>query len=121
MIKKNIKGGNQNIPHYIVWQSLIWARFAIISPFLISLISFSLYCAGFRSWELFFDTFIVMGVLTIIIWWFWVVYTIATIAYMIEKSSGRLKDVLIDIHEMREEIKSFDNMIRNNIDNSNVI
>jgi len=68
-----------------------------------------LYTLGFRDWFLFFDTLFVMMGLTIIVWWFWVVYTIASIAYMVEKSSGRLRDVLTDIQSMKEEIQSFDN------------
>jgi hypothetical protein len=52
-----------------------------------------------------------MGV-TIVVWWFWVVYTIASIAYMVEKSSGRLRDVLTDIQDMKQEIKSFDNPLK---------
>jgi hypothetical protein len=50
--------------------------------------------------------------LTIVVWWFWVVYTIASIAYMVEKSSGRLRDVLTDIQNMKEEIQSFDNPLK---------
>ena len=52
----------------------------------------------------------------IIIWWFWVVYTIASIAYMVEKSSGRLRDVLTDIQSMKQEIKSFDSPLKNKLD-----
>ena len=47
-----------------------------------------------------------------VVWWFWIVYTIASIAYMIEKSSGRLQDVLVDIQELKEEVKSFDNPLK---------
>jgi hypothetical protein len=107
MYVKNSKG--DTVPHFIVWQALIWERFTLLSPFLIVLITLFFYGAGFRNWELFFDTVLVMFGIVMVVWWFWVVYTIASIAYMIEKSSGRLRDVLTDIQDMKEEIKTFDN------------
>ena len=110
MYLKNSKG--DTVPHFIIWQALIWARFTLISPFLFLLTLMTLYTLGFRDWSLFFDTMFVMMGLTIIVWWFWVVYTIASIAYMVEKSSGRLRDVLTDIQSMKEEIQSFDNPLK---------
>ena len=107
MYIKNSKG--DSVPNFIIWQALIWARFTLISPFLFLLTIMILYTLGFRDWSLFFDTMFVMMGLTIVVWWFWVVYTIASIAYMVEKSSGRLRDVLTDIQSMKEEIQSFDN------------
>jgi hypothetical protein len=105
----NIHNKGDSVPHFIIWQVLIWTRFALVSPFLFLLTLTTLYTLGFRDWVLFFDTLFVMMGLTIIVWWFWVVYTIASIAYMVEKSSGRLRDVLTDIQDMKKEIKSFDN------------
>ena len=110
MYIKNSEGGT--VPHFIIWQALIWARFTLISPFLFLLTLMTLYTLGFRDWALFFDTIFVMMGLTIVVWWFWVVYTIASIAYMVEKSSGRLRDVLTDIQSMKEEIQSFDNPLK---------
>jgi len=110
MYLKNSKGGT--VPHFIIWQALIWARFTLVSPFLFLLILMTLYTLGFRDWALFFDTLFVMMGLTIVVWWFWVVYTIASIAYMVEKSSGRLRDVLTDIQSMKEEIQSFDKPLK---------
>jgi hypothetical protein len=110
MYLKNSKG--DTVPHFIIWQALIWARFTLVSPFLFLLTMMILYTLGFRDWALFFDTLFVMMGLTIVVWWFWVVYTIASIAYMVEKSSGRLRDVLTDIQSMKEEIQSFDNPLK---------
>ena len=110
MYIKNSEG--DTVPHFIIWQALIWARFTLISPFLFLLTLMTLYTLGFRDWALFFDTIFVMMGLTIVVWWFWVVYTIASIAYMVEKSSGRLRDVLTDIQSMKEEIQSFDNPLK---------
>ena len=107
MYIKNSKG--DSVPHFIIWQALIWTRFTFVSPFLFLLTLMTLYTLGFRDWVLFFDTLFVMMGLTIVVWWFWVVYTIASIAYMVEKSSGRLQDVLTDIQDMKKEIQSFDN------------
>ena len=107
MYIKNSKG--DSVPHFIIWQALIWTRFTFVSPFLFLLTLMTLYTLGFRDWVLFFDTLFVMMGLTIVVWWFWVVYTIASIAYMVEKSSRRLQDVLTDIQDMKKEIQSFDN------------
>jgi hypothetical protein len=107
MYLKNSKG--DSVPRFIIWQALIWERFTLSSPFFLILILIFLYGAGFRNWELLFNTMILMFCVIVVVWWFWVVYTIASIAYMIEKSSGRLRDVLTDIQDMKEEIKTFDN------------
>ena len=116
MYEKNQEGNSQTVPYFIIWQALIWARFTLISPFLFLLTMITFYTLGYRDWTLFFDTMIVMGGLVIIVWWFWVVYTIASIAYMVEKSSRRLKDVLTDIQSMKEEILSFDSPLKNKLD-----
>jgi len=118
MYEKNQEGNSQTVPYFIIWQALIWARFTLISPFLFLLTMITFYTLGYRDWPLFFDTMIVMGGLVIIVWWFWVVYTIASIAYMVEKSSGRLRDVLTDIQSMKEEIQSFDSPLKNKLDKS---
>lgn len=110
MYLKNSKG--DTVPHFIIWQALIWARFTLVSPFLFVLTLMTLYTLGFRDWDLFFDTVFVMAGSVMVVWWFWIVYTIASIAYMIEKSSGRLQDVLVDIQELKEEVKSFDNPLK---------
>ena len=110
MYIKNSKG--DSVPHFIIWQALIWTRFTFVSPFLFLLTIITFYTLGFRDWSLFFDTMFVMMGLTIIVWWFWVVYTIASIAYMVEKSSGRLRDVLTDIQDLKEEVKSFDTPLK---------
>jgi len=108
----NTHNKGDTVPHFIIWQALIWARFTLVSPFLFLLILITLYTLGFRDWILFIDTILVMGVLVIVVWWFWVVYTIASIAYMVEKSSGRLRDVLVDIQDMKKEIQSFDHPLK---------
>ena len=110
MYLKNSKG--DSVPHFIIWQALIWARFTLVSPFLFVLALMTLYTFGFRDWALFFDTVFVMAGSVMVVWWFWIVYTIASIAYMIEKSSGRLQDVLVDIQELKKEVKSFDNPLK---------
>jgi len=110
MYIKNSKG--DTVPYFIIWQALIWTRFTLISPFLFLLTLITLYTLGFRDWVLFFDTLFVMMGLTIVVWWFWIVYTIASIAYMVEKSSVRLRDVLTDIQDLKEEVKSFDTPLK---------
>jgi hypothetical protein len=54
MYLKNSKG--DTVPHFIIWQALIWARFTLVSPFLFLLTMMILYTLGFRDWALFFDT-----------------------------------------------------------------
>ena len=106
MYVKNSKG--DTVPHFIVWQALIWDRFARISPILSITVIAIMYMIGFRNWELIIDTIIIMFAITAVTWWFWVVYTIAMIAYIIDKSSEKLKDVIYEIREIKEEVKTFD-------------
>jgi hypothetical protein len=115
MYEKNQEGNSQTVPYFIIWQALIWARFTLISPFLFLLTMITFYTLGYRDWVLLFDIIMVMGGAVIIVWWFWVVYTIASIAYMVEKSSGRLRDVLTDIKSMKKEIQSFDTPLKNKL------
>ena len=100
------------VPHFIIWQALIWDRFARFSPITVTILVAGLYAFGFRNWELVLDAIIGMFVLTAVTWWFWVIYTIAMIAYMIDKSSKKLKDVIYDIRGIKEEIQSFDNPLK---------
>ena len=55
MLKKISFESEEDLPHYIIWQALIWIRFTLISPFLFLITIMLLHTLGFRSWELFFD------------------------------------------------------------------
>ena len=97
----------KEIPYYIIWQAIIWERFARISPVILVLSAMIFYVIGFRNWQLLIDVVLTMGLSIFIVWWFWIMYTVATIAYVIEKSSGRLKDIITDIRSVKQDIKEF--------------
>lgn len=102
---KNKRVAHSATPSYIIWQISIWDNFAKMSPFILATTIGILYGYGFRDWELFFDTTLIMLGIVIVCWWFWVLYTIAIILYVLEKSSIGLEQVMKDIHAVRSEIK----------------
>lgn len=96
---------SMNTPKYILIQAIIWDRFAKASPVIAAVVAVTLYSLGFRNTELIIDTLLAMGVFTIIVWWFWIVYSVATIAYIIDRSSDNLMEVINELREVREEFK----------------
>jgi hypothetical protein len=107
-VKKYFGMDATDTPKFVIWQVKLWDRFAKISPVLLVLVTITLYMLGFRNWELAFDTAIIMLGIVSIVWWFWILYTIALIAYVIDRSSTRLEDVLKDIKDVRDDIYNFD-------------
>ena len=91
-------------PNYIIWQVSLWDKFAKVSPAILTIIVIVLYLHGFRHWELFIDSIIGMGVIIFVVWWFWAIYTIAVLAYVLEKSSKGLVDVIKEIKEVRKDV-----------------
>lgn len=106
MTEKKTKNGVffKNTPKFILWQITIWDTFAKASPFLFLIVASFLYCIGFRDSELFWDTLAIMILIIFIVWWFWILYTIASIAYVLDKSSENLKNVIDEIIEIRKEV-----------------
>ena len=93
-----------NDAKFIVWQVNLWDRFAKSSPFLLIFLIGLFYLLGFRDWNLFLYICLGLFVSVIIVWWFWVIYTIAVIAYTINNSGKRLTDVVEDIKEIQKTI-----------------
>jgi hypothetical protein len=102
-IKTKLGVFSVNTPNYIFIQAIIWDKFAKASPIIAAVAAVILYLFGFRDTELIVDTLLAMGGVTIIVWWFWIVYSVATIAYIIDRSSSNLIEVLNEIREVREE------------------
>ena len=104
--EENTKGvALEATPRFIIWQVTLWDRFAKVSPLILLIITGALYLYGFRNWELLIDSFLIMCGVVFSVWWFWVIYTIAVIAYVIEKSRRGLEDIMKDIHSVRTDIK----------------
>lgn len=91
-------------PNYIIWQVTLWDRFAKVSPAILTIIVVVLYLNGFRQWELLIDSLLIMGGIIFAVWWFWAIYTIAVLAYVLEKSSKGLVDVIKEIKEVRKDV-----------------
>lgn len=89
---------------FIIWQAVIWDRFAKVSP-LIILSSFGIfYYLDYRNWELIINAGLIFFVSIAITWWFWVVYTIMSIATILNNSNKKLVDVLEEIRESQKDI-----------------
>jgi hypothetical protein len=103
--KENIEGVAKNAtPRFILWQVTLWDRFAKVSPLILFTVVCVLYINGFREWELLKDALLIMGGIVFVVWWFWVIYTIAVIAYVIDKSSKGLVDIIREIEEVRKDV-----------------
>ena len=89
---------------YIIWQVKIWDWFARAVPFIIAVASVISYCIGFRDWNFLYSVGAMFFVCVAITWWFWVIYTVATMAIVIDNSGKSLKEVINEIKEIKKRI-----------------
>lgn len=89
---------------FIVWQVKIWDWFARSVPFIIVFASVISYFIGFRDWNFLYSVCAIFFVCVAVTWWFWVIYTIATIAIVIDNSGKSLKEVINEIKEIKKTI-----------------
>ena len=89
---------------FIVWQVKIWDWFARAVPFIIAVSSVISYFIGFRDWNFLYSVCAIFFVCVAVTWWFWVIYTIATIAIVIDNSGRSLKEVIKEIKEIKKSI-----------------
>ena len=96
-------------PKYILYQAILWDKFAKLSPIIVTVIATTLYFFGLRDWSLVLDTVLILGALFIVCWWFWVVWTIMVIAHVLDKSKTNLADIIRDIRGVKEDIQDLKN------------
>jgi len=89
---------------YILWQVKIWDWFAKLMPFIIATASGGFYCLGYRDWNLVYSVGALFFVTVAVTWWFWVIYTIASIAVVVGNSGKSLQEVIKEIKEIRKAI-----------------
>lgn len=89
---------------FIVWQVKIWDWFARAVPFIIAIASVISYFVGFRDWNFLYSVGAMFFVSVAVTWWFWVIYTIAAIAIVIDNSGKSLKEVINEIKEIKKVI-----------------
>ena len=96
---------------YILWQVKIWDWFAKLSPFTIAFSAIGAYYFGYRDWNLVYSVAAIFFVTVAITWWFWVIYTIATIAIALDNSGKSLQEVIAEIKEIKKAINEKKNNI----------
>jgi len=89
---------------YILWQVKIWDWFARATPFIFLIAATISYFLGFRDWNFLYSVGAMFFVSVAVTWWFWVIYTIATMAIIIDKSGRSLKEVITEIKEIKKSI-----------------
>lgn len=89
---------------YILWQVKIWDYFAKAIPFIISFAAIGSYFIGFRDWNILYGVGAIFFVTIAVTWWFWVIYTIAAIAIVMDNSGKSLKDIIEEIKEIKKAI-----------------
>jgi hypothetical protein len=91
-------------PRLIIWQATLWDRFAKLIPIIILVTVLILYLTGEKNWDILIDGIIIFLIVFGAIWWLWIIYTVATIAVILDKSQHGLKEVIKDIKEVQKEI-----------------
>ena len=91
-------------PKFIIWQAVIWDRFAKISPLIFLVCLGIFYYLGYRDWDLVIHIGMVFLMSIAVTWWFWVVYTIAIISIALNRSNKKLVDVLSEIKQAQRDI-----------------
>lgn len=89
---------------YILWQVKIWDWFAKLMPLGIAVAFAVFYYLGYRDWSLIYGVGALFFVTVAVTWWFWVIYTIASIAVVIGNSGKSLQEVIREIKEIRKAI-----------------
>jgi hypothetical protein len=103
MIKKFFFGDTAKL---IIWQAIIWDRFAKIVPVILVITVLINYLLGERDWNLMIDGIITFFLVFGVVWWLWIIYTIATIATILDRSQYGLKEVIAEIRQMHKEINN---------------
>lgn len=102
---------NNSEKKYILWQVKLWDWFAKLTPFIISISIIVSYFYGLRDWNIVYSVGAIFFVTVAITWWFWVIYTIAAIAIVINSSGKSLQEVITEIKEIKKAINEKKNNI----------
>lgn len=89
---------------YLLWQVKIWDLFAKTIPFIITISVGIFYYLGYRDWNLIYSTSAIFLVTVAVTWWFWVIYSIASIAILINNSGKSLEEIIKEIKSIKEAI-----------------
>lgn len=93
-----------NSASFVLWQVKIWDRFAKSSPLLLLLLTTAFYLLGFRDWLLFLYVCIGLFVSVTAVWWFWVIYSIASLVHIINNSEKNLTSVIEELKQINQAL-----------------
>ena len=94
---------------YIRKQAQLWSMFAKVSPIIFITLMGFLWHQGIVNHIMIMWIGGIMFGLTAIIWWFWTVHTIGSLATMVKKADNGVQDVLGDLKEIRDILKDIRN------------
>lgn len=89
---------------YILWQVKIWDWVATSLPFILSITAMISYFLGYKDWNIVYSVCAVFFITISVAWWFWVIYTIASISIIISNSGKNLKEIMEELKELRNVI-----------------
>ena len=69
------------------------------------------YYLGYRDWNIVYGVGAVFFITVAVTWWFWVIYTIAAIAIVMDNSGKSLKELIEEIKEIKKAINDKKNNI----------
>lgn len=90
--------------NFILWQIKIWDRFAKFSPLLLIALIATFYLLGYRDWDLILYICIGLFFSVSVIWWFWVIYTIALLVYTINNSGKKIVNIIEELKEINQAV-----------------
>lgn len=89
----------------IFWQAFLWDKLAKFFPIIFIVCCTFFYLLNYRDLEFYLNVGITLIGIILIVWWFWVVYTISMIAALLESNDRDLKEIITEIKEIYKEIK----------------
>ena len=89
---------------FIIWQIKIWDRFAKFSPLLLLALSIFFYLLGYKDWDLFLYICLGLFISISVVWWFWVIYTIALLVHILKNSGKKLTNVIDELREINQTL-----------------
>lgn len=93
------------IANWIYKSTRLWNIYAKLSPIIFLVVSSALFYAGLASMEILLCAGAAILITTMIIWWFWMVWSIGTLAHMFMMSEKDFDDIKTLIRDARQDIK----------------
>lgn len=83
----------------------VWEVYSLMAPLAFILIAGCLYALELSSWESILYSALTIGATTIIMWWYWAIWTIRKLGNTMESANKAILDVKKELKAARKDFK----------------